>query len=469
VVISDGQYFGDALNIAARIQALARPGGISVSGAVYRALDEPELRFAPTGRHDLKNIPGPVQIYEFSDLPAMGTAQRSATERLAPPPTVAALPIHLEDVDSAVVSTARLIAADLVHRLTSVPGLHVVDATEESRREAAQPLVQYMLETGVHQAGDVIRVYVKLIDIGTINVVFSHRRTATPETLLEVFDAIGDDVTNSLEIELIIGEPARLFAELQDANARQHIYRGWARLTSLTEEGWRDAIDHFGSVERGHPDEAVSHALLAFGHWAGAFELLAPDPEAEYRRALDHARRGDELGDPTGLSQMVEAAILLSRGRAEDAMRKLEAVEITRPTCDVTFALEGSTRRVLGQWERAIELLNRAMRLTPVDKPWYSTVRACSLYIGGRYEDAAATAAAVLAGQPDNIEALLVLAVAQHRLGLDRRAAATAHRIRDRHPAGDVEDWLATRPYQDPDLIAQWRRDLEAVGIVEPS
>ena len=69
VATPDGRYFGDALNVAARIQAIALPGGLSVSGAVYRALDEPALRFRALGAKDLKNIPEHVAVYQFVDLP----------------------------------------------------------------------------------------------------------------------------------------------------------------------------------------------------------------------------------------------------------------------------------------------------------------------------------------------------------------------------------------------------------------
>ncbi len=68
------RYFGDALNIAARIQEKAPPGGVSVSGRVFEALDEPALRFRPVGRLALKNIPEPVDIFEFADLPGDGAA-----------------------------------------------------------------------------------------------------------------------------------------------------------------------------------------------------------------------------------------------------------------------------------------------------------------------------------------------------------------------------------------------------------
>lgn len=465
-VHDDGQYFGEALNVAARLQALARPGGVSVSGMVYQALDQPELRFRPVGAQSLKNIPGTVHVYEFSDLPADNARGDGRTLSLEPP-TVAVLPIHTETVDEAVRPAGDLIVAELLHRLASLPDLVVVDATDPTRSEPARSVVQYMLETGVHQYADNLRVYAKLAEVGTINVVFSHRWDATADDLFSLSDQISEEVARSLAVELVVGEPARIYSDLGDPAAQEKIYRGWYHLTSSTREGWERSLEYFQDVATSHPETVTGHALLAFAHWVGASENLADEPDRHLELARRHAREGIDQGDPTGLSQMVEAAILLSEGEAEQAAKQLEAAEISRPTCDVTFALEGSTRRYLGQWERSVVSLDRAMRLTQLIKPWYPTVQACSFFIGGRYEDAVTTAEAVLERQPNNLEALLVLAAAQHELGLERRARATAGMVRDAFPAVDVDDWLESRPYQDRGLVERWKNDLRAVGLID--
>ena len=107
------------------------------------------------------------------------------------------------------------------------------------------------------------------------------------------------------------------------------------------------------------------------------------------------------------------------------------------------------------------------MRLTAVNKPWYPTIQACSLYMGGRVEQASATAEAVLEYQPHNLEALLVLTASQQEQGLERRARATAELIRERYPSVDIGEWLASRPYQDPDLVARWRSHLKGAGLLD--
>jgi len=466
VTVSGDEYFGDALNIAARIQAMARPGGISVSGRVYAALDEPALRFKAIGRHRLKGIPEEVTIYEFADLPADEAAASVSRSLALETPTVAVLPIHAEAVDEQVRAMARVLRTDLIHRLSRVPQLNVIDAKADPDGGGVPGAARYMIETGIHQAGDSVRVYASLFDVGTMNVVKSHKRTAKVADLFDLSDSFADEVGRAVEVELVVGEPAGLYADLDDAEAIEQVYLGWYQLTTGTPEAWGRSLEHFGRVARSHPDQPYGHVLSAFANWMGATNGWAREPEATLLKAREQAQAGLAVGDPTGMARTVEAAILMSQGHGEEALQTMEQAEILRPTCDVTYGLEGSVRRYLGQWERAVDLTDMAMRLTGVNKPWYPTVKACSLFMGGKVEQAAAVAEMVLEHQQQNLEALLVLAAAQVELGLQRRARATVELIRERYPSVDVGAWLDANPYQSRDVIDRWRNDLIAAGAI---
>jgi tetratricopeptide (TPR) repeat protein len=224
----------------------------------------------------------------------------------------------------------------------------------------------------------------------------------------------------------------------------------------------------FGDVARSHPDLPYGHVLSGFAWWLGAAGGWT-DAEDALERALEMAHRGSATGDVTGMAQAVEAAVLMSRGRIDEAIARLDNLHIVRPTCDVTYGLEGSVRRYLGQWEQAVELLDTAMRLTGINKPWYPTVKASSLFVGGRLEEAAALAQGVLDYQPKNLEALLVLAAAQVELGFERRARATAETIRQSFPALDVQAWLDKTPYQRREIVERWKGDMVSAGAIADS
>jgi adenylate cyclase len=467
VAVSAGQYHGDALNIAARIQAIAPAGGLSVSGKVYRSLDEPELRFRPTGRRQLKNIPEHVQVYQFVDLPSAGSGGSARSSLSLETPTVAVLPMHTETVDDRARSAAEVIRMDLLHRLAAVPGLNVIDSGTEPTDGRGGTAARYMLDSGVHHLGDQIRLYAALFDVTTMNIVKSHKWTATSDELLARSEELADEVARAVEVELIVGEPAGLYAELDDPEAIENVYLGWYHFRSGTPEGWARALELFAEVADTHPDQPYGHALLAYANWSGATNEWGPDPEATMNLAAEQARTAMAVGDPTGLAQIVEAAVLLHQGRTDDALAAMDRLVIARPTCDVTFGLEGSVRRYLGQWQQAVDLTDIAMRLTANNKPWYPTIKACSLYVGGQAEDAAAIAESVLEFQPNSLEALLVLTAAQSALGMDRRARANADLIKERFPAIDVAAWLDKNPYQRPEVVERWKADLTAAGAID--
>jgi adenylate cyclase len=466
VSFSAGHHHGDPLNIAARIQAVAPLGGLAVSDRIYRALDEPALRFRAMGRQRMKNIPERVGVYEFVGLPTETPTHRVRRSLRLESFTLAVLPVHTEMVDDQVRAAAEMIRQDLMHRLSAIPDLTLIDAP----RDPDGGLVgsaQYMIETGVHQFGEHVRVFAMLFDVNTMNVVKSHKWTMPAEQMFSVSEDIAEEVARSVDVELVVGEPARFYVELDDPLAIEKIYLGWFHLRDDTREGWKRALQMFSEVAASHPDQPYGYVLSGFAQWLGAANGWVSDVDTALTAAVDLARRGGDVGDQTGMSQAVEAAVLMSRGEVDEALARLDNLEIVRPTCDITFGLEGSVRRYLGQWERAVELLDTAMRLTGINKPWYPTVKATALFVGGRLDEAASLAEGVLEYQPNNLEALLVLAAAQSELGLDRRARGTSELIKSRFPSVDVGDWLERNPYQRRELVERWKGDLVSAGAMD--
>ncbi len=298
LTVSGGDYFGDALNVAARIQGIARPGGISVSGRVYRALDEPALRFDPIGRRHLKNIPEETEIYEFADLPIDGNASTDQRSLGLEAPTVAVLPIHTETVDESVRATADILRVDLIHRLTRIPQLRVVDAAAEPPPRGSGSTARYLIETGVLQSGADVRIYAKVVDVISMNVVKAYKWTSKAVDLFELSDVLVDEVARVLEVDLIIGEPAGIYAELDDPEAIEQVYLGWYHLTSGTPEGWARSLEHYANVTRSHPDKATGPVLTAYAYWMGVTNGWAQDPDEALRMARQTAQMGRELGIP---------------------------------------------------------------------------------------------------------------------------------------------------------------------------
>ena len=466
----DGSHLGDALNIAARIQSIAQPGGLSVSGDVYRALDEPALRFHSKGKRRLKNIPEEIEVYDFADLPSSDDTAVAPMRPLAlETPKVAILPMHVEGASPELQAMATFLLSDVIAGLVGLRNLDVVDVTStlgeaQGNAEIASN-VRYALHSGIVQVGTRVRLWAQVIELLSHSAVWADKWDTDADQLFNTADQLAEEIVRAFEVELIVGEPARLYHDLGDPKAVAKVYETYYHLTTGTTAGWKRARDISRELKDEIPDSMLGVAMGSFTNWLGATQGFSEDPGQSLLEARADAERAIEIGDETGLSSMVLAAITLAEGDADSALNQISTAKVSRPTCDLTWAIEGSVRRFLGQWEEAVELVDQAMGLSPVNKPWYPTVLASSYYVGGRYEQAAAVAEEVLEFQPQNIEALLVLAASQSELGLERRAHATGELIRQRFPQANIYEWLASNPYQDDRFVDRWQTDLEGAGL----
>jgi len=470
VIDEDDSYLGDALNIAARIQTIAQPGGLSVSGEVYRALDEPALRFRSKGRQRLKNIPEQIEVYDFVDLPSGDDTAVSPMRPLAlETPKVAIAPMHLEGASPELQSIASFLLSDVVSGLVGLRNLDVADVTKTmGQNQSSEDIasnVRYVLYSGIVQIGNRVRLWAQALEVFTQNALWAQKWDTDLDSLLDMADKFAEEIVRAFEVELIVGEPARIYHELGDPRAVAKVYETYYHLTSGTASGWNRAHQLAEGLKVDFPESILGVVMLSFTSWVGATQGFSEDPEQSLVDARVNADHAIEMGDETGLASMIIAAITLAQGDADGALDQISSAKIARPTCDLTWAVEASVRRFLGQWEEAVELVDQAMDLSPVNKPWYPTVLASSYYIGGRYEQAAAVAEEVLEFQPQNIEALLVLAASQNELGLERRARATGDLIRERFPQADISEWLASNPYQDDEFVDKWKMDLEGAGL----
>jgi adenylate cyclase len=465
VTADDGRYFGDPLNIAARIQAIAQVGGINVTETVYTALDEPALRLVPLGLRRLKNIPEPVRVYRLAGA-GQEAEQRHVAVRVEP--TLAVMPMYHGD-DPTDRSVAEALRLEVVGALGALAGLRVVDHWDGDggvTHHAGAVDASYVLYSGVVRSGTGLRAYATVAELETMNRVWGGRWQGSTDDLFALQDEMAGAVVRAMEIELVVGQPAMIYrAELESA-ARELVYRGWHQLNAGTHRGWQRARALFTTVRDRWPDSVTGHALLAFVCWWGAVEGLSDTPEADLAVAATCAEQGVKMNDSSGLSQLVIAALRLHAG--EDLDTTLEAAEASlalRPTCDVSYMVLGSVRRYLGEWQAAVDACRRANELSPARMPWFATVQASAYYVGERYHEAARLAEQVVERQPDNREALLVLAASQQALGLQRRARATVGMLLDRYPDARRDDLPHRHPFRDPDIIARWSDHLAAAGV----
>ena len=202
-----------------------------------------------------------------------------------------------------------------------------------------------MLQTGMVGIGTRLRVYAALTEVGAMGNVWGGKWDSTLEEVFDLAERFTADIKRAFEIELIVGEPARIYNDLGDPEGLVKVYEGWYKLTTGTREGWARALELFEELVASYPDNALGYGLSSFTHWMGAAQGVSSDPPASLAMAKKRAQGGVDKGDPTGLCRMVLAAVCLEEGNAEEALEQAESALIVRPTCDVTYAMEASVRR----------------------------------------------------------------------------------------------------------------------------
>lgn len=459
---SDGAVFGEPINIAARVQALAGPGGIAVSERVYIALDRPELRFTNLGSQRLKNVPERIAVYRLAGL---GSEVPSGARVTHEPVSIAVIPF-VSTVDADVSHAADAIRRDIIDALGHIPMVSVIDARSDDNPVARDDTnTRYLLESGLIRSGERLRAYAQLLETDTMNRVWGHRWEGTMPELFDMQDTITRDVVRAVEVDLVVGEPARIYRSMVAPRAVTEVYEGWYHLVRNSRPDWAKALAAFERAADLDPASSVGPALASFAYWHGAMNGLSDDPVRDLETAGRHAERGMQRNDPTGLSQMVIAALAISGGGdLDEALETAHRVVALRPTCDVTFGVEAAIERYRGNWRHGLDAAQRAIDLSPVIKPWYTATMAGCLYLAGRYREAADHAETVIEVDPTSLDAHLVLASSREALGQHRLAAATVDLIRNRFPAFSMDD-LSVHPFVDPVLLDRWRSHLGAAGL----
>lgn len=448
VIVDGGDVFGDGVNVAARLQPLAEPGGICLTAAFYEQVHgKVAVAFADMGLRRLKNIAAPVRVFRVDWHSAGAATAEPAPVFLDDRPSIAVLPFDNLSGDRALGLLADGLVEDLISMLARVPGFFVIsrgsafayrDATPDVREVGRELGVRYVVQGSVRAFGAEVRATAQLADADTGLQLWTQHFDAERDETLDLQDRIAHAIAIQLEPELTRAELRVIERRHPDNLDTWSRYR--KAIGALSIKGWNaesaaEAIDNLRHVVRTDPDFPLAHALLALTIAFGANMSLVPDtPEirAEARRS---AERAIAL-DPSG-SEVVGYAGCAIADLGEDR-RGCEllkhAIELDPSNAQARVAL-GAAQGRLHEFDEGIENLRCGMRLSPRDGrlAFWGMILAATLLAAGR--PAEALAEAELAARRDSrlYAAHVAAAAALARLGRadDARAAlAEARRIR---------------------------------------
>jgi adenylate cyclase len=411
IIVDEGDIFGDAVNVAARIQGLADPGGICVSGAVYDHVQgKIEVGFDDIGPQTVKNISRPIQVLRVREKPAVS----SMTDVSAPVPgfqgrpAIAVLPFANMSGDPDQDHFADGMVEDILTRLAMWRWIPVIARNSTTKykgsaidlRTVGRELgARYILEGSVRKAGDRVRITGQLIDAETQTHIWAERYDRKLDDIFTVQDEITDAIVMALEPA--VGRAERTRASLKppaSLDAWEMFHRGAALVTRLTRSSFAEARAQFHRAIALDPSFGLPFVGLA---GIGVMEALfawATDPGRAIAETTEFARRAIAL-DPLnpGGHRSLAYAYLFSAQHAAAIDEARKGIELN-PSFAMGYHALGVSLFSNGQASEAIDALTRAIRISPNDPLMFEMLGALSVahYLARNYEKAveAATASA---------------------------------------------------------------------------
>jgi TolB-like protein/Flp pilus assembly protein TadD len=417
VIVEAHDIFGDGVNIAARLEAIAEPGGISISRTVLNhAGDKVSFEVEDMGEQTLKNIARPVHVYRIIIDPSRRPATpKPEVPALALPdkPSVAVLPFTNMSGDPEQEFVSDGVAEDVITALSHYPSLFVIarnsSFTYKGRavdvKQVGRELgVRYVLEGSVRKAGNRIRVTAQLIEAGTSNHVWAEHYD---RDLADIF-AVQDELTEALTTALA---PAIADAELRRAmrkppeslDAWAAYQRGLWHLSKAAPDDDATAEKFFEQAIDLDPTFGGGYSALALCQLQAAALYQKLDMPSAQRSAEALARRAVALDGADAEARSCLGWALQARGEADGALAEIERALSMSPNLAIAHGHRGATLIFAGRPKEGLRALETCIRLDPRDP--YLAVRllhvAAGLYFCGEYEASIEAAKRLIRSYPD--------------------------------------------------------------------
>jgi adenylate cyclase len=469
IIIEDGDIFGDGVNVAARLEALARPGEIYVSGSVREQLGEKlPVGFADMGEHNVKNISRPIHVYRIEKRgePGATIADKAEKRPLTLPdrPSIAVLPFQNMSGDPDQEYFCDGMVEDIITGLSRIKWLFVIarnsSFTYKGRvidvKQAGRELgVRYILEGSVRKVGNRVRIASQLIEAETGGHLWAERYDRPLEDVFAVQDEITLSVVGAIEPSLRHAEIERVKRKRPDSlDAYDLVLRALPLVYIAMPKEAAEAVPLLQRALALEPDYAGAHGFLAWCH-----EILfvrAGFSQENHAAAIRHGRAAIAHGrdDATALALGAFTVALVEHDRVT-AFEAFEQALALSPSSSVALFFGSVALAYSGEAERAIEWAERALRVSPFDRLNYLAYHglAVGYFLRGRYEEAANAGRHAVQSNPGFSVSHMLLAAPLAKLGRMEEAKAVGKRVLELQPSFSAGGFCAALEL--PTLLAK--------------
>jgi adenylate cyclase len=475
VIIENGDIFGDGVNIAARLESIAQPGGICISDDAYRQVrGKLDANFQDAGEHELKNIARPVRVYQ---LQQPGRAREAPALPLPNKPSIALLPFQNMSGDPEQDYFCDGMVDDIITGLSRIKWLFVIARNTtltykgkavDVKQVGRELGVRYVLEGSVRKAGDRVRINGQLIDAATGAHVWAERYDRKIDDIFALQDELTLSVVGAIEPSLRLAEVERVKRKRSDSlDAYDLVLQSQPDVYTRMPAPSTKALVLLERAIALDPTYALAHAYAAQCHHV---IFLRGGLSEEHRAASTrHAEAAIAYGQDDALTLSFAGFVIgMDKHDRAAAFAAFEAALAVSPSSAITYFLGSILLAWAGESERAIEWGERGLRLSPLD-PWrwgafYSS--ALGHFHRGHYEEAAAAARKAVQYSPTFSQTHMVLAATVSKLGRLEEAKVAAARVLELQPAFRYSRLFASMDCE-PTLVAALSEALRAAGLPE--
>ncbi|ANK86820.1 MULTISPECIES: adenylate/guanylate cyclase domain-containing protein [unclassified Rhizobium] len=512
VIVDGDDRYGEGVNVAARLEQLAPPAGICVSGKVAKEVENKlAFTFDSVGRQKVKNIEELVDVYQVRidaaprrrirhkrgkgrgwwaigavativALVAAWMALQNPLTMVSPAgprtiPSVAVLPFADLSADKSLGYMGEGLANDVIAILSRFSDIAVVSRTSSFAYEGKQGDIRqigkelgvgYVVEGSVRKEGDRVRIVAQLIDAKTGDHVWADR-----------FDKAGTDPW-AIQDELtgkIVGAMTGEYGAIRKADYSQawgkdgtnlaeydYYLRAESQLNLYTKEG----IERSGEISRqgllAFPGSPLLTVELGWSHWLNAALLYSSDPQEDLREAerlVNQALADKNLSPQVArLANWLNAWLLTLKRDHDGALAAMNKAIAAAPYNAFTLTDAGSIFLQAGQPEKALELTDAAAARDPALSWFFNYVRGFIYIVLGKNENAVEVLKTT-----DFADAPLQLAIAYVRLGREADARAAVEKMLKSTPTATIQSWRQTWNFRDPSIMDHAAADLARAGL----
>ena len=463
VIIDSDDIYGDGVNVAARLEALAEPGGICVSSVVHESVgNRVDVRFQDGGDINVKNIDRPIHIWTWPPGDTATAAQSFHTANPAPDikkSSIAVLPFTNMSDNPEQEYFSDGISEDIITDLSKISGLMVISRnssfTYKGRsvdvREVGRDLgVRFVLEGSVRRAGNRVRITAQLIDATAGGHLWAERFDRDLSDLFVVQDDVTSRIVDALKVTLSPDEKARLAdGGTRDINAYDYLLHGREFLLGETKnrETFEQSTKFFIKALELDPNYSQAYAGLGWAHMFDYQNRWSDDSDDSLRLAKHNVDRAIEKDPNEPLARVAASMVATFEKDFERAKSEADIALALNPNSAEAYGCLGNICTFSGRPQEAIPLLERAMLLDPAYTQQYLHLLGVANLLAGKYETAAVLLRQRVLLVPGTDFTRAVLSSALGHLGDIGEARRVWRELKEINPQYSFSEHFARQPF----------------------